>query len=196
MLRLLVFGVVLTGCGFVAPSVKFKSVATNPMNDGRVVDDFENHRSNPVYQDVAVIENDETSGLEVVDGTVKSYRGSDVEVLGTFELEGAVHSPFYPSDYLAIPRKIICWPQVPLTWLTLGIWLIVPTSYACWSKTPTDREHWLAWVKQVVDSAGGTLGVVTFGPRKDNIDVAKGYVVKVKPGPAAVPVAPSPAPAQ
>ncbi len=28
-------------------------------------------------------------------------------------------------------RKGLCYPQVPLHWLTLGIWYIVPTDYAC-----------------------------------------------------------------
>ncbi len=189
-----------TACGYVAPSVKFRSAEVRPMDDDRVMDDFENHRSNPVYGDVTVVENDENAGLDVVDGTLKRYRGQDIEIVGTFELLGAVHSPFYPSDYLALPRKIICWPQVPLAWLTLGIWLIVPTSYACWSKTPTDRDHWIAWVKQMVDSAGGNLGVVTFGPRKDSIDTAKGYIVRVvnpkAPMPPPVPPPPEPTSAQ
>jgi hypothetical protein len=192
--------IVLSGCGFVAPAVKFRSVEVRPMDDERVVDDFKNHRSSPVYGDVTVVEsNPDNTDLDVVDGTLRRYRGQDVQMIGTFELAGEIHSPFYPSDYLAFPRKIICWPQVPLTWLTIGIWMIVPTSYACWSKTPVDRDHWIAWVKQMVDSAGGNLAVVTFGPKKDSIDEAKGYIVRVvapnAPAPAANPSGlPPPAP--
>ena len=185
-----------SGCGFVAPNVKFRSNEVRPMDDDRVSDDFENHRSSPVYGDVTVVENDENAGLDVVDGTLKRYRGQDIEIVGTFELTGVIRTPWYPADYLAVPRKIICWPQVPLAWVTLGIWLVVPLSYACWSKTPTDRDHWIAWVKQIVDSAGGNLGVVTFGPRKDNIDTAKGVVVRVvnpkAPMPPPVPPPPEP----
>lgn len=188
---------VLSGCGYVAPAVKFRSAEVRPMDDDRVMDDFKNHRASPVYGDVTVVEHDETAGLEVVDGTLKRYRGQDIQLIGEFQLDGEIHSPFYPSDYLALPRKIICWPQVPLTWLTIGIWMIVPTSWACWSKTPVDRDHWIAWVKQLVDSAGGNLGVVTFGPRKDSIDIAKGYVVKVgnPKAPPVPPPAPPPEPA-
>lgn len=180
-------------CVNIAPGVKFRSVEVRPMDDERVVDDFENHRAKPVFGEVVVVENDEAAGLDVVDGTLKQFRGQDVEMVGTFTIEGEYHSPFYPSDYLSTARKVFCWPQVPLTWVTLGIWLIIPTSYFCWGKTPDDRDHWIAWVKQIVDSAGGNLGVVTFGPKKNSFDEAKGYVMRVKaPAPASVqPAAPS-----
>jgi hypothetical protein len=183
-----------SACGYVAPAVKFRSVDVRPMDDDRVIGDFKAHRSDPVFGDVLVVEEDDSSGgLDVVDGKLSHFRGQDVELVGSFELTGEVHSPFYPSDYTALPRKIICWPQVPLMWLSLGIWTIVPLSYGCWSKTPVDRDHWIAWVKQLVDSAGGTLGVVTFGPKKDSIDTAKGYVVRMKPAMAA-PQPPQPVP--
>jgi hypothetical protein len=191
LLAVVLLGV--SACGHVAPAVKFRSVEVRPMDDDRVMDDFKNHRASPVYGDVVVVENDENAGLEVVDGTLKRYRGQEIEVLGTFLIEGEVHSPFYPADYLATPRKIACWPQVPLTWLTLGIWMIIPTSYFCWSKTPDDKDHWIAWVKQIVDSAGGNLGVVTFGPKPNSIDEAKGYVLKVT-NPKAPPQGPPPPP--
>ncbi len=180
---------VCSACAAVAPSAKFRSNEVKPMDDERVVDDFENHRSNPVYGDVTVVENDEGAGLEVVDGTLKKFRGQDIEVVGTFEMRGELHGPFYPSDYLGVGRKIFCWPQVPLAWVTVGLWLIIPTSYFCYGKTPVDRDHWIGWVKQIVDSAGGNLGVVTFGPRKDSIDTAKGYVLKVVDPKAPAPVA-------
>jgi hypothetical protein len=195
--RLALAALLAAGCVHVAPDGKFRSNEVRPMNDERVVDDFENHRAKPVFGDVTVVESDENEGLEVIDGTLKRYRGQDVEMLGTFELHAVgYHSPFYPADYLQTARKVVCWPQVPLTWLTLGIWLIVPSSYFCWSNTPTDRDHWIAWVKQMVDSAGGNLGVVTFGPNNKKIFEAKGYVVRVvtpnpNPNPNPTP-APSP----
>jgi len=190
----LLVAVLGAACVHVAPSGKFRSNEVKPMDDERVVDDFENHRARPVFGDVTVVENDENAGLDVVDGTLKKFRGQDIEVIGTFEMRGETHGPFYPSDYLNVGRKIFCWPQVPLAWLTLGIWLIIPTSYFCYGQTPVDRDHWIAWVKQMVDSAGGNLGVVTFSPTRERIDVAKGYVLKVV-APAAPPATPAP-PAQ
>lgn len=187
--QLLLLAAVVSACAAVAPRGKFRSNEVKPMDDERVVDDFENHRASPVFGDVTVVENDESSGLDVVDGTLKKFRGQEIEVIGTFELTGELHGPFYPSDYLGVGRKILCWPQVPLSWVTLGIWLIIPTSYFCYGKTPVDRDHWLGWVKQMVDSAGGNLGVVTFAPNKQSIDTAKGYVLRIA-APAQAPAAP------
>lgn len=192
----LAVGALGSACVHVAPAAKFRSNEVKPMDDERVVDDFENHRADPVFGDVVVVENDETAGLDVVDGTLKKFRGQDIEIVGTFEMVGEFHSPFYPSDYLSLGRKIYCWPQVVLTWVTVGIWLAIPFSYGCWGKTPVDRDHWIAWTKQMVDSAGGNLGVVTFGPKKNDIDTAKGYVLKVVDPKAPLPEKPAPVEAQ
>jgi hypothetical protein len=179
-LRLAVVALLLgAGCVYVAPAARFRSVETKPMDDARVVDDFDAHDSDFAFGQVAVVESDDNQNLEIADGTLKGYQGQQVEVIGTFELKREFHGPFYPSDYLWLPRKIMCWPQVPLMFVTVGLWLILPFPYACFGKTPGDRAHWIDWVKQIVDSAGGNLGVVTFAKKKDQIEGATGYVVKV-----------------
>jgi hypothetical protein len=171
--------IALSGCASVGPTAFFRSTTANPDHDNRVMDDYTAHRNNPVFQDVTVVESDEKkAGLEVVDGSLGRFRGADIEILGNFELRADGHTPFVFTDYSSFPRKLICWPQVPLMWITLAVWTIVPTSYFCWSKTPGSREKWLTWVKQLVDSAGGDLGVVTFDRGEDNVGVAKGYVIK------------------
>jgi hypothetical protein len=65
-------------------------------------------------------------------------------------------------------------------WLSLGLWVVVPTSYFCWSKTPGSRETWLGWVKQVADSAGGNVAVVTFRGQGDRTEAATGYVIRTR----------------
>jgi hypothetical protein len=172
--------IALSGCASVGPNAFFRSATANPEHDNRVMDDFTVHRNNPTYGDVTVVEENGKEKLELIDGSAGKFRGADIEIIGTFELKPTSHSPFAFTDYSAVPRKVICWPQVPLTWITLGIWLAVPTSYFCWSKTPGTREKWLAWVKQMVDSAGGDIGVVTFIGPPDNIDWAKGYIVRTR----------------
>jgi hypothetical protein len=172
------FFLLLGGCASVGPTGRFRSLRANPPHDNRVVYDFEAHRNDFVFQEVGVVESDEQAGLVMVDGNLRSMKGADIEVLGTFELEAQRHTPFAFTDYTSIWRKLLCWPQVPLVWLTLGMWLLMPSSWFCWSRTPASRDSWMQWVKQMADSAGGNLAVVEFAPRKHDIDEAKGHVVR------------------
>lgn len=62
-------------------------------------------------------------------------------------------------------RRVVCYPQVPLKILTLGIWAYIPTAWPCWAMVPgdeTDRQRALVRsVKHGVAAMGGNLVIVT-----------------------------------
>jgi hypothetical protein len=173
--------IAVSGCASVGPYALYRSSTANPDHDNRVMADYEVHRNSPVYQDVMVFEGDgQQQALEVIDGRAGRLNGADIEILGTFDLKPDNHTPWVFADYSAFPRKILCWPQVPLMWLSLGLWIAVPTSYFCWSRTPGKRETWLGWIKQLADSAGGNVAVVTFKGKGDATESATGYVIRTR----------------
>jgi hypothetical protein len=179
LLRLL-WLVALSGCASVGPYALFRSTTANPDHDNRVMADYEVHKNNPVYADVTVIESDGKESLTIAEGNLAKFRGADLEVIGKFDLKPDSYTPWTFANYSSLPRKLLCWPQVPLMWITLGVWIAVPTSYFCWSRTPGKRDAWMAWIKQLVDSAGGDAGVVTFTGAGDEIETVSGYVVRTR----------------
>jgi hypothetical protein len=63
-------------------------------------------------------------------------------------------------------RKAVCYPQVPLKIVTLGIWsYLSPTAWPCWANVPgdeSDRQRALLRVmKHGVAAMGGDLAIVT-----------------------------------
>ena len=62
-------------------------------------------------------------------------------------------------------RKAYCWWQVPLSWLTIGIWAILPLYYPCWVLPESDPAVRKDRIVQSVRRAAYALGadVVVMG---------------------------------
>jgi hypothetical protein len=99
-------------------------------------------------------------------------------------------------------RKGLCYWQVPLHWLTIGLWYIVPTDYACnvfesnSVSSANERKRRVISTLQRAASASGADLVVLTGERKLSVinrssgavistldwDGGSGYLFKKKPG--------------
>lgn len=65
------------------------------------------------------------------------------------------------SDYSGLGRKLYCYPQTPLTWVTLGLWaLVVPLNYPCWGQSLT-REEGLGLVRSAARAAEADVVLLT-----------------------------------
>ncbi|MDB4940546.1 MAG: hypothetical protein JWP97_80 [Labilithrix sp.] len=95
-----------------------------------------------------------------IDGNVVSVRpGYPLTILGHYDLQGPVGGPWSFPDYKSTGRKVYCYWQAPLSWVTLGLWaLVVPVSYPCWTKDLT-REEWASELRTLAIAAGGNLVV-------------------------------------
>ncbi len=98
----------------------------------------------------------------VIHGDVLSVEdGYPLTIVGRYDFFGPQGGPWTFSDYKSTGRKVYCYWQAPLTWVTLGMWaLVVPVSYPCWTENLTQDER-IAQIRLVAMAAGGNL-VVTF----------------------------------
>ncbi len=81
------------------------------------------------------------NGITESNGVFSVSNESDYEVLGTVKTQsnGVISDLEVPMYFYSFNedekwRKYLCWPQVPLTWLTLTAWTIVPLYYPCWTR--------------------------------------------------------------
>jgi hypothetical protein len=98
----------------------------------------------------------------VIHGDVLSVEdGYPLTIVGRYDFFGPQGGPWTFSDYKSTGRKVYCYWQAPLTWVTLGMWaLVVPVSYPCWTENLTQDER-VVQIRLVAMAAGGNL-VVTF----------------------------------
>lgn len=75
-------------------------------------------------------------GFEYVNGQL-DYDQTNYEMIGQIQTEmrygffDRAGFTFYPYGHDQTFRKVLCYPQTPLIWLSLGIWNIVPLHYPC-----------------------------------------------------------------
>ncbi|MFL5321309.1 MAG: hypothetical protein ACJ790_16740 [Myxococcaceae bacterium] len=113
--------------------------------------------------------------------SVVNSPASDYDLLGGFDLYATGATTFWFADYASTPRKVLCYPQVPLTWVTLGLWQFVsPLAWPCVAKARMDRS--LAWsqVRHVARAAGADAAVVLLKSQDDEVIDAWGWLLKKK----------------
>lgn len=140
----------LSNCATYRPTASIHSFGDfDPARD-RALSEAAEDRSVDV-SGVRVVVGSPPDGLELADNgfklIVKDGYQSAYQVLGTVhvaylrDLENAiVRNLFWTWNYEQSWRKVLCYPQVPLKILTLGIWYIVPTEYPCLAVVPSN-EH-------------------------------------------------------
>ncbi len=117
-------------------------------------------------------------GIKYEKGTVSVEKGYPVQIVGKFTLFGPSGGPWKFADYKSTGRKALCYPQVPLTWITLGIWaLVMPTAYPCWARGFKTEEEWIEHLKLLTVAAKGNLVVAMRGRG----GAAEGFIFAAEP---------------
>ena len=154
--------------------------------DRAVTERFKDSRDEPAPQ-VKVLVDTVPEGLSVKDGLLRVEEGYSHEILGKFSLlpQNPVISIYAFADYEDGWRKVLCYPQIPLVWLTLSIWPLVPTFYPCYGSVTQRREKLLDDVKRITQAAQGDVAIVSFGlsPNLDPEEAfgAAGYILRLDP---------------
>src|SRR4051812_43425054 len=132
-LVLVLCAVLSGGCATVANSAHpvtfttFGDAETINQRQKDVLERFKALREHPPADKLAqvkVLQNAMPDGIEVKDGTISVKDGYPHVVLGKFTLTANFASTLWFADYNPTWRKGYCYPQVPLTWVTLGLWQI------------------------------------------------------------------------
>ncbi|MCH2108519.1 MAG: med21 domain-containing protein [Polyangiaceae bacterium] len=119
------------------------------------------------------------SGFNLSDGVVGVDDGWDHEVLGKFSISNFdTHLRF--SNYKDGWRKGLCYPQVPLQWLTLTLWTLVPTDYPCHPLISAKKTSVIQDVRALVHAAGGDAAIISYRGQGDDRAVgAGGFIIRL-----------------
>lgn len=109
--------------------------------------------------DVEVFVGKIPSGLELEGGVLRVEKDAPFEILGRAMIDVGSGSAFGFADYEQPWRKPFCYWQAPLTWLTLGLWALVPLNYPCGVNSFRSKEEVLAATRNLVHELGGHVFV-------------------------------------
>lgn len=143
---------------------------------------FEARREGPLDQaakDVLVLIQRYPRGTVRIRNDLHIQRDAGYELVGGYDLYATGATTLWFADYEATWRKAYCYPQVPLTWVTLGLWqLVVPLSWPCAAPARFDRE--LAWhqVRHLAAAAGADAAIVELKMNGEEIVVAWGWLLR------------------
>ncbi|MDP3499049.1 MAG: hypothetical protein Q8S33_01900 [Myxococcales bacterium] len=116
---------------------------------------------------VRILERSLPPGVSLEKGLITTTPESHLQVLGTASFSFTT-SNFLPilsllwfRDYSSAGRKALCYPQVPLNWVTLGIWgSLIPTSIPCavGMGFPIDEAYGV--IRAAAVAAGATMVLI------------------------------------
>lgn len=106
-----------------------------------------------------------------------------VEMVGKFDLEARTSNFFFTArfvDYAEVWRKGLCWWQVPLEWVTFGIWSASPTTWACFPAKPImSKQDALTYIKKAAAGTDADVVVMTYdGERDESLRSARGWFLR------------------
>jgi hypothetical protein len=181
----------LCNCAAINPSMKYQSFGEVDVQRERDVlskyrelrDTSEGSAAKP---EVKVLVDTMPEGLELKDGILTVTDGYSHEIVGKFTLgpgRGAgVTGVLWFADYKSVAHKVACYPQVLLTWVTMGIWFLSPTSYVCWGNTLMEKEELIDHLKVIARSAGGDLVMTSISSYEPETAYgASGFIIKRDP---------------
>ncbi len=112
---------------------------------------------------------------------------SGAEKIADFHFEPAGATTLWFAEYASSAQKAYCWWQVPLTWLTLGLWqVVVPSSWPCVVKPVLPVEEGYGYLRAAAAAAGANVIVISKQSRSDHkLVIAEGsfYVRGTDEGP-------------
>ena len=154
-----------SGCAQARSTAAYHSLGVvDVARDARTVAQWEETRRGDAPADVRVYVAALPDGLTVDSGTLEVEEGRAHRILGRFRLAPTRHQygTVGFSEYEDPMAAALCYPQVLLTWATLGLWVAVPTSWACLSDPFQPREALIDQARHLAAAAGGDAVVGMF----------------------------------
>ncbi|MCC6751884.1 MAG: hypothetical protein IT371_29795 [Deltaproteobacteria bacterium] len=176
--------VLATGCASTHFRTNFRSTGEFDLaRDQAITDRFRQAARDPSPgpAHVRVLVDSLPVGLTYKDHVLGVASGYGHQILGKFDLAQA--SGAFP-DYRTRWRKYLCYPQMPLAWVTLGMWVVfVPAFYPCFAGGAVQKTEIVDAVKKLVGASGGDVAIITFTGERSLAEAmgAKGFVVRIDP---------------
>jgi hypothetical protein len=180
-----------TGCmtAHVRPEVEFKgSWAEDPAKDAQVRKELDEKSgallAKSPKSDIEVFVGKLPAGIKLEGGVLKVEDGAPFEILGRASLLVGEGTPFGFPDYEQGWRKGYCYWQAPLTWVTLGIWALIPVNYPCGVSYWRTKQEVLTATKNLVDELGGHVFVGDYiNETRDEASGITGFVIRKNDAP-------------
>jgi len=154
------------GCGAIQSKIQFQGFGDADLErDQQVVERFEQARDSEAQPgDVKVLLDTIPEGITVDAGSFTVDEEYQHEILGKFTLlpGDGDNLMLWFADYEDGWRKGLCYWQVPLTWVTLTLWNVVPTSYPCHTDARRSKIEIIRDLKRAADGAGADAVVASF----------------------------------
>ncbi|MEM9692304.1 MAG: hypothetical protein AAGA56_07155 [Myxococcota bacterium] len=177
-----------TACGTVHPTARFQSFGTvDIVRDAEIVKNFDNGdglSAAPTDGEIIVLIDTLPEGITTNNTSFSVEEGYQHELVGKFALASQgrfywlVGFPEYDDGW----RKGLCYWQAPLHWLTLGLWMLVPTDYACNTATARDKVTFVADVKRLAKEAGADTAIIGFlGINQEEAVAVGGILLRLDP---------------
>jgi hypothetical protein len=178
----------MSACAAIIPTAEFTGYGdANPERDIEIAERFEANET-PIAESakIRVLIDTIPEGLVFDDGQLSVTEGYAHEIRGKFSLRNSGLLGFYffawffpyEDDW----RKGLCYWQVPLEWVTLGLWSVVPTSYPCHPDRRLEKKAWVSYARALAleADADGVIMSYIFSDRK-NAHGASGFLIVLDP---------------
>ncbi len=189
--RLLIFALVVStsGCARLVPGVSMSLVGIADPEQERRYESLMRDAIKadvPGHKEVVVLVNSVPQGVHLDAGNVVVEPGFQHQVIGKVAIEARSGNFYFIArflDYRELWRKILCYWQVPLEWVTLGFWSISPTTYACFAGAPLlTREDAIDDLKNAAVAVGADMVIMTYGKDvKEKMRNAEAWLIKRDP---------------
>ncbi len=129
---------------------------------------------------VKILQKAMPEGVTVKEGVISTTRESGLEVVGSFHFTPAGATSAWFGDYTSTGRKILCYPQVPLTWVTLLMWQVfIPLSYPCVARSELPIDEGYGYLRVAADQLrASTVVIVTSSVDDSSFFSAEGFMLK------------------
>lgn len=177
------------GCATVRPRAHFMELeppskdvaATWPVEAAALREKFEARREGPLDEQanaVLLLIERYPKGTVRVRNQLHVQNDAGYQIVAGYDLYAAGATTLWFADYASSWRKVYCYPQVPLTWLTLGIWQVIPLSYPCAAPARFDRQFAWHQVRHLAAAAGADTAIVELKMNGEEIVVAWGWLLR------------------
>jgi hypothetical protein len=176
--------VALSGCASLNLKADYRSMGEfNLARDSAVRTRYSQLRERPLAGEtgVKVLVDAIPKGIQLKDGLISVDSGYQHRIVGKFTMApdgGAL------PDYRDTWRKYVCYPQIPLAYLTGFMWAVfVPTYYPCFPTSFSPKTEIVRSVEKLVLASGGDAAVMSFVGEKDleNAMGATGFIIQLDP---------------
>jgi hypothetical protein len=174
------------GCGAVTSRMTFQGFGEADMErDQAIVERFAQSRdAEEPHAEVKVLLDTIPEGITTDEGSFSVEEDYQHEILGKFAMlpgAGDVLMVWF-ADYEDGWRKGLCYWQVPLTWITLTLWNVVPTSYPCHTLPFRSKIAIIRDLKRAAAVAGADTVIASFiGATQDEAYGAGGIMIRIDP---------------